>query len=78
MRANPLEDPRFLDVDEVQHFLNYQPLGHKFTVIFLKKDGTQRQIIGHLEEGLKSKTQVPIVTDEGWKSFDISRVLYIN
>jgi hypothetical protein len=70
-------DTRLLDKDCVQLFLDsLEPL-EPFTVIFQKKDGTQRKLVGCLEEGGTRKDAPPIMTEEGWRSFRLDSVLYI-
>jgi len=78
--------------EEVRHTLNgispedvaaklldigyYKP----FTVVFTKTNGEQRKITGYMEEptnGPKQSKAVPIVTEEGWKSFRLDSVLSI-
>lgn len=67
----------FESVDYVQYFLNNIE-NRQFTVIFQKTDGSQRQLKGKLDpNGNSKKENVPIMTDEGWKSFNINRVLLI-
>lgn len=67
----------FLSTTEVQHFLNNIG-GRPFTVIFMKKNGEQRKITGVLDTSVvERKNDVPVLTDEGWKSFNLGRVLWI-
>lgn len=69
--------PNPLQKDQVQFFLdNLRPM-ESFTVIFMKKDGSQRKLTGTLDpEGKTRKEDVPVMTTEGeWKSFNINRVL---
>lgn len=69
----------FENPDYVQFFLDNQigPM-EEFQVIFMKKDGTQRKLVGHLDpNGSTRKENVPVQTEEGWKSFNINRVLLI-
>ena len=62
--------------EEVQLFLDNLPPMTQFYVIFLKSDDSQRKLVGTLDpEGKTRKDNVPIMTDEGWKSFNRSRVL---
>jgi len=82
---NPTEEltRKTLEVSQVQHFLDnigYNP----FTVIFLKRDGTQRSLTGTLEEPKatpkdKRSTAVPVKDEESgmWKSFRVDSVLSI-
>lgn len=66
---------------EVQNQLNMIGYHKEFTVVFTKKDGTQRKITGYMEkpEGPpKQSVAVPVVTEEGWKSFRLDRVLSIS
>lgn len=63
----------------VQYFLDSLQHMQPFTVIFRKQDGTQRKLTGTLDPNGKSRLQnVPVMTNEGWKSFNISRVLWID
>lgn len=69
-----------LTKDQVQNQLNMIEYGQEFTVVFTKKDGTQRKITGYMEatDGKPRQTSaVPIVTEEGWKSFRLDSVLSI-
>jgi len=69
---------KMIDQDEVQHFLNQQ--GDKpFKVIFMKKDGTQRQMTCRLDPKGGNKVAVPVMDEESglWKSFRKDSVLSI-
>ena len=69
---------KMIDQDEVQHFLNQQ--GDKpFKVIFMKKDGTQRQMVCRLDPKGGDKVSVPVMDQESglWKSFRKDSVIYI-
>jgi len=69
-----------LTANEVQDKLNTIDYGQDFTVVFTKKDGTQRKITGYMEKPdgpQKQSVAVPIVTEEGWKSFRLDSVLEI-
>ena len=72
-------DIRLMDKDQVQMFLDN--IGEaEFTVIFLKKDGTQRKLTGRLDPmATTRKENVPVMCSEegAWKSFNINRVLYL-
>jgi len=66
--------------EEVRHKLDsigyYQP----FTVVFTKTNGERRKITGYMEDPTSKPKQsraVPIVTEEGWKSFRLDSVLSI-
>lgn len=62
----------------VQFFLDGLKPMESFVVVFQKQDGTQRKITGTLDpNGSTRKTSVPVMTDEGWRSFNVNRVLYI-
>ena len=66
--------------NEVQNTLNMIDYGQEFTVVFTKTNGEQRKITGYMEkpEGVpKQSKAVPIVTEEGWKSFRLDSVLSI-
>jgi hypothetical protein len=67
--------------DQVQDKLNTIGYYKKFTVVFTKKDGTKREITGYMEkpEGEpRQSVAVPVVTEEGWKSFRLDSVLSIS
>jgi hypothetical protein len=69
-----------MNTQEVQNKLNNIGYHKEFTVIFTKTDGTQRKITGYMEEpkgNPKQSVAVPIVTEEGWKSFRLDSVLEI-
>jgi hypothetical protein len=77
-----------LTANEVQDKLNMIDYGQEFTVVFTKKDGTQRKITGYMEKPTseprygrtdlgKQSVAVPVVTEEGWKSFRLDSVLSI-
>ena len=68
-----------LDVDYVQMFLDTIG-GEEFTVIFLKKDGTQRLLTGMLDVKAKRSSAIPVMeTATGqWRSFKVDSVLSIN
>ncbi len=66
--------------EEVRHTLNDIGYYKPFTVVFTKTNGEQRKITGYMEEptnGPKQSKAVPIVTEEGWKSFRLDSVLEI-
>ena len=65
---------------EVQNTLNMIGYHKEFTVIFTKKDGSQRKITGYMEQPtgpVKQSVAVPVVTEEGWKSFRLDSVVSI-
>ena len=71
-----------LSKDEVQFKLNQIGYDRRFTVIFMKRDGTQRKLTGAMEkpEGEpKCKTAVAVKEEDTgfWKSFRIDSVLSI-
>lgn len=74
-----------LPKDTVKDTLNMIGYYREFTVVFTKKDGTQRQLTGMMEkpEGApKSKDAVAIMVTKGdvagqWRSFRIDSVLGI-
>lgn len=73
MNTYTFEDPQY-----VQFFLDSLGPMESFKVIFQKQDGTQGQFVGHLDPNSTSrKTSVPVMTEDGWKRFDVSRVLHI-
>jgi len=68
-----------LPVETVQHFLDN--IGSEvFTVIFLKKDGSQRLLTGSIEPKDKRSVAVPVMDLESgmWKSFRVDSVLSIS
>lgn len=69
---------QYLSVTEVQHFLDCLAPMQEFAVVFTKKDGSQRVIVGYLHPANPEKRMdnVPVVTDEGVKSFNRGRVLW--
>jgi hypothetical protein len=73
--------PNTMSPESVQHYLDHtHDYSRPLTVIFIKKDGTQRKITGVLR---KSHTRVENVAifdplkPRGYSSFNINRVLYI-
>lgn len=73
-----MTDPRFLDSDSVQHVLNGLMPEQQFTVIFMKLDGTQRQLTGNLIPSEKRSANVVVQCVEGYRQFNINRVLHIS
>ena len=72
-------NPRVLDSKYVQFYLDNLPPMQKFTVIFEKVDGTQRKLTGYLDPSNPSrKHAVPVMTEDGWRSFKIDHVLFID
>lgn len=70
-----------LTANQVQNQLNMIGYNREFTVVFTKKDGTQRKITGYMEQPdgpPKQSVAVPVVTEEGWKSFRLDSVLSIS
>ena len=67
-----------MEVDTVQSFLDNIG-GHPFTVVFLKKDGTERTMAGMLDPNGKRSENVPVMemSSGKWKSFNINRVVSI-
>ena len=72
-----MSDPRFEPRNYVQYFLN-QNEGKELIVIMQKLDGSQRKLIGTLDPKAKRLNTVPIQTPDGWRSFNLERVLYIS
>ena len=68
----------FESQEYVQFYLdNLNPL-QKFKVIFMKVDGTQRELTGNLDPNGKTRLDnIPVQTADGWKSFNRNRVLWI-
>jgi len=68
----------FLSPKHVQLFLDGLEPMESFVVVFQKQNGEQRKLTGTLDpNGRTRKESVPVMTDEGWKSFPLNRVLYI-
>ena len=67
-----------MEVGTVQSFLDNIG-GHPFTVVFLKKDGTERSLTGMLDPNGKRSENVPVMemSSGKWKSFNINRVVSI-
>jgi len=62
---------------EVQNQLNMIGYHREFTVVFTKTNGEQRKITGYMETPVgkpKQSVAVPVVTEEGWKSFRLDSV----
>ena len=68
----------YLDMNEVQMFLdNLQPM-ESFAVIYTKKDGSQRTLVGTLDPNTQKRMDnVPVMCEEGWRSFNRHNVLWI-
>lgn len=68
-----------LSPEEVQTFLDNIG-GQTFSVIFLKKDGTQRKMVGYIEPNNKRSEAVPMMEAETgqWRSFRVDSVLSIH
>ena len=70
---------------EVQNTLNMIEHHKEFTVVFTKKDGTQRKITGYMEQPTgepKQSIAVPVKVTQGdasgqWRSFRLDSVLSI-
>lgn len=74
---------RRLNSTEVKHTLNQIGYNRVFVVIFLKVDGTQRQMRCMMEKpegGIKNPDVVPVKDlDKGsWRSFRVDSVLSIS
>ena len=67
-----------IDPTDVQHVLDSLDPGQPFIVIFLTKGNEQRRYTGTIEPGAIKSQSVAMVTSEGYKRFDLSRVLSIN
>jgi len=74
--------------DEVRHKLDNIGYYKPFTVVFTKTNGEQRKITGYMEQPTSEPRQavspsrtylkaVPIVTEEGYKSFRLDSVMSI-
>lgn len=73
-----MTDPRTMDSVDVQFKLDNYPANAELRVIFLKDNGEQRELRGILDHTSNSrKENVPVLTAEGWKSFNINRVLFL-
>lgn len=65
--------------ETVQHFLNELDHETDFTVVYTVKDGSQRRYTGCLMPSDNRSANVPFMTiDSGVKSFNVSRVLWID
>jgi len=71
--------------EEVRHKLDNIGYYKPFTVVFTKTNGEQRKITGYMESPVgeprygrtdlgKQSVAVPVVTEEGWKSFRLDSV----
>ena len=68
-----------LSTTTVQTFLDNIG-GDPFTVTFLKKDGTERQVTGMLDTTKNKRSEnVPVMDLEtgSWKSFNVNRVVWM-
>lgn len=65
--------------DQVQEFLDkLQPMEF-FNVTFIKNDSSTREMICKLEpDSQLRKKVVNVMTDDGWRAFNITRVLSIS
>jgi hypothetical protein len=65
--------------DQVQEFLDkLQPM-ESFNVTFIKNDSSTREMICKLEpDSQLRKKVVNVMTDDGWRAFNITRVLSIS
>lgn len=66
-----------LDSFEVQTFLDSLAPMEMFTVTFIKQNGDVAEYIGHLDGSDTRKQSVAIFTVEGWKRFNVNRVIEI-
>jgi hypothetical protein len=73
--------PNTMEPKSVQYYLDHiHDYSKPLTVIFLKKDGTQKKVKGLLERSDKRSDNVAIqdpTKPRGYSSFNINRVLYI-
>jgi hypothetical protein len=73
--------PNTMSPESVQHYLDHtHDYSKPLTVIFIKKDGTQKKVKGLLERSDKRVDNVAIqdpTKQRGYSSFNINRVLYI-
>lgn len=70
---NQFESPGY-----VQTFLDSLGPDDRLRVKFVKQDGTPRELVGRLDpNGKTRKHAVPVMTQDGWKSFLVDRVLWI-
>ena len=67
-----------MEVETVQSFLDNIG-GNTFTVVFLKKDGSERSLTGMLDPNGKRSENVPVMelSSGKWKSFNINRVAWL-
>jgi len=100
-RGGPIQihlDESFLDmledlirIGEDEVFNPHAVLGQKFTVEYIKQDGSEAVLTGRLVApnyegtpgeleayciGLLGKEVIPVWTDRGWRSFHASKVFY--
>lgn len=66
-----------LDSFEVQTFLDSLQPQEMFTVKFIKQNGDVAEYMGHLDGSDTRKQSVAIFTIEGWKRFNVNRVIEI-
>ena len=66
-----------LDSFEVQTFLDSLQPQEMFTVTFIKQNGDVAEYMGHLDGSDTRKQSVAIFTVEGWKRFNVNRVIEI-
>lgn len=77
-----MTDPRIKSVEEVDTLLNMVGYQTPFTVIFLKKDGSQRAMKAMMEKPTgpqKNPNSVPVMDLEKgqWRSFNKDAVIYL-
>lgn len=66
-----------LDSFEVQTFLDSLQPQEMFSVKFIKQNGDVAEYMGHLDGSDTRKQSVAIFTVEGWKRFNVNRVIEI-
>lgn len=66
-----------LDSFEVQTFLDSLAPMEMFTVRFIKQDCSVAEYMGHLDGSDTRKQSVAVFTIEGWKRFNVNRVIQI-
>lgn len=66
-----------LDSFEVQTFLDSLQAQEMFIVRFIKQNGETCEYMGNLDGSDTRKQSVAIYTIEGWKRFNVNRVIEI-
>ncbi len=73
-----MDSVEFSNPEQVQQFLDRLAPGEPFRVAYITDKGEKRIYSGQLDPTKhERKTLVPFLTEEGWKSFRVNRVLKI-